>query len=78
MTKFSLEQAIFPKGSEQKRLTELVKDGFYAEGPFFIKIRGGNRIVYEPLPDRNTTYILTNGENYSTYLSNKIMRRNKV
>ncbi len=75
---FNLDQTIFPKGSNQKRLTELVEDGFQVEGPFLVKIKGGKRIIYEKVPDRATVYILTNGDNYSTYLSHRIKGRNKV
>ena len=78
MTKFSLDQTIFPKEKEERKLTDLVSDGFKDEGPFLVNVKGGNFFVYEQSKDRPTTYILTNGERYLDFLSAKIKRRNKV
>ena len=78
MTKFSLDQTIFPQGSAQKRLTDLVAEGFEPEGPFFVKIKGGRYIIYEKVPDRDTVYYLANGDHYSTFITDKIKGRTKV
>ncbi len=75
---FDLDQTIFPKEKDEKKLTDLVSEGFKDAGPFFVKVKGRNFVVYEQSKDRPTTYILTNGGRYLDFLSAKIQGRNKV
>lgn len=78
MTNFNLDQEMFPKLANKRKLTDLVCEGFSAEGPFLVKAFGGSIVVYEKARDRDTLYILTNKSSYLTYIREKIKRGKKV